>query len=636
MLLSHRSLRLSVLTLAWFLLSAVPGTAQDDATQEAAAAPSAPQAQPLPDVEGDEIFFDSVDVNVVNVEVFVTDSDGQPVTGLQPENFRLFEDGEPVEITNFLAVDGPVRNATITPAQIETAEPLEERLPEQEVIPADQRLHVIVFVDNLNIQPQYRNQVLKRLRRFLRDSLDNQDRVMLVAFDGRLQILQDFTSIPELIQPGLEQLETTSTRGFEVIQERRTLLRDLSEIEFRTAFATQEQGPAESRAILEAIRVYATGIQERVRLTTSALNTLIESMAGLPGRKAMLYVSGGLEARPGTDLFEAWTQKFTTNGIEGNITSAQTEALSFDTGPELQRVVDNANANRVILYTIDASGPVQFGSLDPSGGNFDFASIATSGGGRVWTSEIDSVATTNLRSSFQHMSGSTGGLAFINTEGLGNTLSQLATDFESYYSLGYRPDVKGDGELRELDVELDGVRARIRHRTAYRDKSPEQRMSDRTLSALLLDTSDNALGIQVERAAGQLAKFEAKEGETRAERRARRRAAREAKKDNIFEVPVLVKVPLSELALLPGDDHHQGRISVFIALRDETGAMSPVQHIPLPIKIPNNRYQQAISQFAGYEFKVMMREGFQYMAVGVRDDVASTSSTVRLNFRVGG
>ncbi len=44
-------------------------------------------------------FIDTLDVNVVNIEVFVTDKQGNPVTGLTRGDFKVYEDGRPIEIT---------------------------------------------------------------------------------------------------------------------------------------------------------------------------------------------------------------------------------------------------------------------------------------------------------------------------------------------------------------------------------------------------------------------------------------------------------------------------------------------------------------------------------------------------------
>jgi len=47
------------------------------------------------------------DVTVVEVDVVVTDKSGRPVRGLRREDFEIFEDGSPVEIATFSAVDAP-------------------------------------------------------------------------------------------------------------------------------------------------------------------------------------------------------------------------------------------------------------------------------------------------------------------------------------------------------------------------------------------------------------------------------------------------------------------------------------------------------------------------------------------------
>jgi hypothetical protein len=43
-------------------------------------------------------------VNVVEVDVVVTDTKGQPVRGLKQGDFEILEDGKPVELATFSAV----------------------------------------------------------------------------------------------------------------------------------------------------------------------------------------------------------------------------------------------------------------------------------------------------------------------------------------------------------------------------------------------------------------------------------------------------------------------------------------------------------------------------------------------------
>jgi len=124
--------------------------------------------------EDASLFFDAVDVFVVNVEVIVTDSDGQPITGLSREDFEVFEDGELVDVANFFAVEG--RQALL---------PGEDRglAPELAPTPETQRLNLVVFVDNLNMRPENRNLIFGKLREHLEQGLDARDRVMLVSID---------------------------------------------------------------------------------------------------------------------------------------------------------------------------------------------------------------------------------------------------------------------------------------------------------------------------------------------------------------------------------------------------------------------------------------------------------------------
>jgi len=50
----------------------------------------------------------TVNSNLVDVDATVTDHDGNLVTGLKKENFRVFDDGQPQQITNFGPTDAPI------------------------------------------------------------------------------------------------------------------------------------------------------------------------------------------------------------------------------------------------------------------------------------------------------------------------------------------------------------------------------------------------------------------------------------------------------------------------------------------------------------------------------------------------
>ncbi|MCE2558962.1 MAG: hypothetical protein J4F98_10210 [Acidobacteria bacterium] len=111
--------------------------------------PAAAQDSPLPD-----LFSDVIDVRVVNVEVVVTDRKGNRITGLQPGDFELLVDREPVRIDYFTEIeDGRALAPTDTGV---------DNVPS---LTADEPAgtNYLIFVDDLFAIQQRRNRVLTHL-----------------------------------------------------------------------------------------------------------------------------------------------------------------------------------------------------------------------------------------------------------------------------------------------------------------------------------------------------------------------------------------------------------------------------------------------------------------------------------------
>ena len=83
----------------------LPLAAAAAAAQAGTALPPLDQPGQPDRADSSSSFFERVEVNVVNVEVWVADRDGNRVTGLTPEDFQVTEDGKPVEVTNFYTVE---------------------------------------------------------------------------------------------------------------------------------------------------------------------------------------------------------------------------------------------------------------------------------------------------------------------------------------------------------------------------------------------------------------------------------------------------------------------------------------------------------------------------------------------------
>lgn len=554
---------------------------------------------PLPpekDSSASEPFADTVNVSVVNVDVYVTDKQGNPVTGLKKEDFELFENKRPVEVSNFYAVSNGKAVAQPEPpppvvAATEPAAPAPEppaAALEPVQTPEDQRLRLIVYIDNFNLRPFNRNRVMRELRAFLGTKLNRDDQVMLATFDRELHIRRTFTSDPGVITAALTELEKISAQGVHADSERRDAMEKIEE----------------SRGVVEAenyARTYAESQFNDLSFSIDGLKKLTDSLAGIPGRKAVVYVSDGLQMIAGQDVFYAVQNKY------GEQSTSVTKTLQFDVSRRLNELAAQANANRITFYTIDAAGLRVYESTSA-----EVRGHATAPG---LTQIVESVRFSNLQSTLQLMAEKTGGQAVINTNVFMPALEKMARDFNSYYSLGYTPSHFGDGRYYKIEVKVKGRKdLTVRHREGYRDKSVEARMNDGTVAALNFAFDENPLGVSLSFGLPK------------------------RRDDGYFLVPVEVKIPLGKLVLVPREQTQteDAKVRLFIAAIDSNGSTSDVQNLPLPISIPKADVAAAMNKHYTYSVSLLMRSGDQRVAVGVRDDLAAQASFVSRGLSVGG
>ena len=137
-----------------------------------AGSPSNDQAQPQPLPEF------RADVRVIRLDVSVVDRRGRPLSGLTPEQFTVFEDGRPVEITYFEAVDARSGVTTGEDSAVVVGEPPPRR--------------VLLLVDAGRMDIGSLMRARQATARYLRDAAGEGDWVRLVnlstgrVWDGRI------------------------------------------------------------------------------------------------------------------------------------------------------------------------------------------------------------------------------------------------------------------------------------------------------------------------------------------------------------------------------------------------------------------------------------------------------------------
>jgi VWFA-related protein len=262
-------------------------------------------AVPAPgqEVEIPEVFSETIDVRVVNVEVVVTDGQGNRVRGLKASDFELLVDGDPTPIDYFTEIeDGLAREAGNDVAAVPSL---------------DANAHVatnyLIYVDDLFSIRQDRDLVFTRLEEDLRE-LHPTDRVAAVAFDGAsMETLTAWTNSREGLAKALDRARRRDPGGLRRYSEAPMPAQD------RELRATLES--LDRRASLVGIgRRFATMRADQLHRSVLAAVAAMRRFGDQRGRKVLLLLAGG------------WPESIALHAASGNLDAPPdpTMAMSAD------------------------------------------------------------------------------------------------------------------------------------------------------------------------------------------------------------------------------------------------------------------------------------------------------------------
>lgn len=530
--------------------------------------PPAPKpAEPIPPVT------ENVDVTVTNVDVFVTDSKGQRVAGLKPEDFEVKQDGIPQKITNFYAVSG---GKVIF--EDGTSVPFDVKEPASPQVPQTVTAHYVFYIDNQNIQPQSRNRMFKRLKEFIQESVGPNAEGMIITYNKSLKTRKSFTSHPNELVATLDDVELDTGGGTNNASDIRDALQRINDAKSSTEASNYAQS-------------YSKSLRNDIEFTTDAIVSTITSLAGLQGRKNLIYVSEGLPASAGLELFEAIREKFQDP-------SASMQEFDYDMNSRYTKIVSAANANGVTIYALDASGLQTSSAIDASqrGG---------SGTGDVHLNDF--FARQNTQGPIKMLAEETGGLAAVNTNDWKSNLDQVASDFSNFYSLGYKAAKGASDRGHKIEVTVKRKGLTVRTRSSFMEKSIETKTAESVLASLHYARNDNPLGVSV--SVGDAKPYD----------------------NENYLLPVRISVPIGKLGLIPSGETLQGQFFVYFVVLDVSGKQSDLQIQRQEIKVPQKDFTVAQRKDFYYDVQLVVVPGGQKLAVGVRDGNSNLTSFVQKN-----
>jgi VWFA-related protein len=395
---------------------------------------------------------------LVEVDVVVTDGRGNPVHNLQASDFSVFEDKAQQTINSFDEhnVSNGSSAASALPAGV-----FSNALPLPNGSPVD-----VLLLDSLNTPPESQPYLRDQLVSYI-DHAKAGTRLAIFVLNTRLRLLQGLTTDPTLLKMALmRQGVKFSPLLKHDINDSTT--NDMSKV--MTDIITS--APMENM-VLENVqtmllntdaRTQSEKTQVRVRLTLDALDELARYLAGIPGRKNLIWFSG---AFPTAILRDAQT---TGDKFAGNANMAD----------EVRKTLALMTRSRVAISPVDARGleaPPSAAASEKSASP-DTAALTY---GTTTPNPTDSQYFHDMASdheTMQVMADITGGMALFNNNGLSGAMDTVMNAAHSYYTLSYTPPAGGHAQ-REIAVKLKqgGLHLAYRHEyftdpTTYQPGNP--------------------------------------------------------------------------------------------------------------------------------------------------------------------
>lgn len=407
-----------------------------------------------------------VAVDYVEVDVLVTDANGNYVRDLTKDDFQVFEDGKPQAVSNFVAVNIPV---TRSEQPLFTRQAIDPDVETNDQ-PFAGRVYVMVL-DSAHTLPQNTNLMRVAAKKFVNEKLGANDLMAVVQAHGAQggpADGQEFTNNKRLLLAAIDKFRGTEPRSA-TLNKQDDVINNAAQ---RAAIAASGGTPPDPTDLDVKEREY------NARAVLDELTAVADWFSVVHGRKkSILYFSEGISY----DIHDVFA-----NG--GNNAAEMIQLRMRD----LERATTKANA---VIYAIDPRG-LQ-GLADDS---IELQQVDAPG--------LDQNSMQNemrlAGESLLDLAEATGGFAVVNTNRIANAFDRIVDENSSYYVLAYYPpNPKRDGKYHNITVRVTRPGLTVRFRKGYANqtgKAPEPVKSDlapELLQAIQSPVPVSGLGMRV-------------------------------------------------------------------------------------------------------------------------------------------
>jgi VWFA-related protein len=396
---------------------------------------------------------------LVEFSIVATDERGQPVTDLKQSEIAIVQNGKPQPVA-FFRFEG----SAFAP---DAAEPVRESIApgiftnRVEYSPGPARNVTAIVIDILNTLPEDQVAVKAQVMQYLRALAPN-TRVAVYMLGANLRILHDFTDDLDALRARLAKHNIEF--NVQAISADELNRRQLQEAEHFNDAVDQfvEDGAdedarfeAERQAELNKVRGHIARAEEyfqeqlhmrRMNQTVASLEALGNHLSGIPGRKNMVWISGGIAVLT-QGAQDRWVNTYATQ-VRGLAQRLATQGIT--------------------VYPVQAIG-LQVGILGTN------TTAQGSSKGQEEKMQLRPMTRENdlrIWGTMDMLADITGGRAFRNTNELTAGVRAAANDMRGSYSVGFYVPENSDNRWREFDVRVSRPGVRILHRQGYMALAP--------------------------------------------------------------------------------------------------------------------------------------------------------------------
>ena len=491
----------------------------------------------------------AVEVTALDLDVVVT-KDGTFVKDLTKEDFAVKVDGKTVALDYFT----PVEEGTLFAPDLSKASP--DLILDSLRNDTGQRYlarQVLVYFDDEHLLPFDRPRAIDGLKELIY-KLSPVDQVAILRYNrGYTRTIVPFTGSKEELLDGLARLEKMPPGGLSWSQQ--------AQQDYRTG---QSSRYVSSRT--NTIRNYAQQAQVREKAALGDIRRAVSALAARSGKRTMIYVSSGIELRPG-------------QGMAVALGFRNLQQFEYDVTREYQDVLREANQSGVTMYVVDARGlttDVDAGEAQP----YEIAPFERD----AYRKEV-----------LSGFAAETGGVLFENRNVFKGAMDQVFRETSSFYSIGVTLSNLPKKEQHSIKVSVNRPGVSVRTRSSFVPRTAEKASLNRMELALLTPDAKGDFDVAVTVGPSQSAGIG-------------RRLS-----------PLEARIPLSALMFQEVGGRREAVVDVSVAAVEDNGARSDATTIRRTISLDPAQWEKDRDRFYLFATDAKSRPGNLRFVVTVKD-----------------